>query len=498
MDPEIVDAPDAVELDPTQLCAARSGCGMCHSTTRPRRCRPDWAHEAVARQDASIPKRRPRWRSLPRRSTSRRSRRWSTRVARLDGAIPAIEMLPTFSLEDIDLEAQPGELVALVGPSGSGKTTTTYLIPRLYDVDSGAVEIDGIDVRRIKLASLGRIIGVVTQETYLFHASIRDNLLYAKPEATEDELRAATRAAAMHDRVMELPEGYDTIVGERGYKLSGGEKQRDRDRPRAAQGPAHPHPRRGDVGAGHRLGAAHPGRVRAAHGGSDHDRHRPPALDDPARRPDPGLRPGPDRRTRHARRAARAAAACTRGSIGSSSLPRPPRRRSARPADGCRPTSPSAWSTGAGWRSTPSPRRVTRSTSTTASRTPVASPVETVLSALAACSAMDVVGILRKKRQEISAYRIEVERLATRRVPAGLQRDRRDRTTSKGAGLSEAAVRRAIELSATKYCPVSAMIAAGATTIHHRYRIRSEGTDQPKEAEVISTGPYRRPDIIGQ
>ena len=142
------------------------------------------------------------------------------------GGIPALEMIPTFGLEHIDFDAAPGELVALVGPSGSGKTTTTYLIPRLYDVDAGAVEIDGIDVRKIKLESLGRIIGVVTQETYLFHASVRDNLLYARPDATEDELVAAATAAAMHDRVMELPEGYDTIVGERGYKLSGGEKQR--------------------------------------------------------------------------------------------------------------------------------------------------------------------------------------------------------------------------------------------------------------------------------
>jgi ATP-binding cassette, subfamily B, bacterial len=142
------------------------------------------------------------------------------------GSMPTIELLPTFSLEHIDFEAKPGELVALVGPSGSGKTTTTYLIPRLYDVDSGAVEIDGVDVRRIKLASLGRIIGVVTQETYLFHASVRENLRYAKPDATDEELHHAARAAAMHDRIMELPEGYDTIVGERGYKLSGGEKQR--------------------------------------------------------------------------------------------------------------------------------------------------------------------------------------------------------------------------------------------------------------------------------
>jgi len=131
-----------------------------------------------------------------------------------------------FALEDIDFAAEPGQLVALVGPSGSGKTTTTYLIPRLYDVDAGAVEIDGRDVRRIALESLGRVIGVVTQETYLFHASIRDNLLYAKPEATDAELEAAASAAAIHDRITELPDGYATMVGERGYKLSGGEKQR--------------------------------------------------------------------------------------------------------------------------------------------------------------------------------------------------------------------------------------------------------------------------------
>ncbi|HEY7826945.1 MAG TPA: ATP-binding cassette domain-containing protein, partial [Candidatus Limnocylindrales bacterium] len=117
-------------------------------------------------------------------------------------------------------------LVALVGPSGAGKTSTTYLIPRLYDVDRGAVEIDGRDVRSVTLASLGETIGFVTQETYLFHASIRDNLRYARPEATDEELIRAARAAAIHDRITELPDGYDTMVGERGYKLSGGEKQR--------------------------------------------------------------------------------------------------------------------------------------------------------------------------------------------------------------------------------------------------------------------------------
>ena len=138
---------------------------------------------------------------------------------------PEPERVP-FGLVDIDFEAQPGNLVALVGPSGSGKTTTTYLLPRLYDVASGAIEIDGVDVRSIALASLGEVIGFVTQETFLFHATVRENLRYAKPDATDAELEAAAQMAAIHDRVMDMPDGYATIVGERGYKLSGGEKQR--------------------------------------------------------------------------------------------------------------------------------------------------------------------------------------------------------------------------------------------------------------------------------
>jgi ATP-binding cassette, subfamily B, bacterial len=140
-----------------------------------------------------------------------------------EGASPVAR---PFGLVDVSFEAHPGELVALVGPSGAGKTTTTYLIPRLYDVDGGSVSIDGIDVRRIQLESLGRIVGFVTQETYLFHASIRENLVFARPDATDAELVAATTAAAMYDRIAELPDGFDTVVGERGYKLSGGEKQR--------------------------------------------------------------------------------------------------------------------------------------------------------------------------------------------------------------------------------------------------------------------------------
>ncbi len=141
--------------------------------------------------------------------------------------LPTAEPSPReWTLEGVSLEIRPGQLAALVGPSGAGKTTITYLVPRLYDVERGAVEIDGIDVRGIALESLGELIGVVTQETYLFHTTVQGNLLYGRPEASQEELEAAARAANIHDRIVELPEGYDTVVGERGYKLSGGEKQR--------------------------------------------------------------------------------------------------------------------------------------------------------------------------------------------------------------------------------------------------------------------------------
>ena len=131
-----------------------------------------------------------------------------------------------FTLDHISFSLKPGQLAALVGPSGAGKTTITYLIPRLYDVDEGAVEIDGQNIKDVKLSSLSSLIGVVTQETFLFHCSVRENLLYGRLDATEEEMIAATKAAAIHDRIMELEDGYDTTVGERGYRLSGGEKQR--------------------------------------------------------------------------------------------------------------------------------------------------------------------------------------------------------------------------------------------------------------------------------
>ncbi|MFC2026287.1 ABC transporter ATP-binding protein, partial [Chloroflexota bacterium] len=130
------------------------------------------------------------------------------------------------ALENISFEVKSGQLAALVGPSGAGKTTLTYLIPRLYDPSEGCIRIDGHDLREVSLDSLSAQIGMVTQETHLFHDTIRTNLMYAKLDATQDELESAARAANIHHFLIGLPDGYDTIVGERGYRLSGGEKQR--------------------------------------------------------------------------------------------------------------------------------------------------------------------------------------------------------------------------------------------------------------------------------
>ena len=131
-----------------------------------------------------------------------------------------------WALNDINFEIYPGQLAAFVGPSGAGKSTISYLIPRLYDPTSGAVKIDGMDVRDIKQESLAGIVGYVTQESYLFHDTLKNNLLYAMPDATMEQIESAARAAFIHDRIMDLPDGYDTVVGERGYRLSGGERQR--------------------------------------------------------------------------------------------------------------------------------------------------------------------------------------------------------------------------------------------------------------------------------
>jgi len=232
MDPEIVDAPDAVTMDATTMRGrvrfkdvsfhyptAAVPSHLAHAAVNGRDDETGEPEQLVSAVEGGAPAD-----AVAAGEVAAASGLGGIGVG--GGALPALAILPSFGLEGIDFVADPGELVALVGASGSGKTTTTYLVSRLYDVDSGAVEIDDIDVRRIKLASLGEVIGTVTQETYLFHASVRDNLRYARPNATDAELEAAARAAAIHERIMELPEGYDTTVGERGYKLSGGEKQR--------------------------------------------------------------------------------------------------------------------------------------------------------------------------------------------------------------------------------------------------------------------------------
>jgi ATP-binding cassette subfamily B protein len=131
-----------------------------------------------------------------------------------------------WTLRGLSLTVRPGQLAAIVGPSGSGKTTMTYLVPRFYDVTEGAVLVDGVDVRDATMNSLAEAVGMVTQEPYLFHGTIYDNIAYARPGATEAEIQQAARDANIHDRILSFEDGYDTVTGERGYRLSGGEKQR--------------------------------------------------------------------------------------------------------------------------------------------------------------------------------------------------------------------------------------------------------------------------------
>jgi ATP-binding cassette, subfamily B, bacterial len=154
-----------------------------------------------------------------------RRERNNTNGDKADPADP-VTQARTLAISGVSFSLQPGQLAALVGPSGAGKTTMTYLLPRLYDPTAGRILIDGHDLRDLTLESLAEAIGVVTQETYLFHDTIRTNLLYAKPDATDAEIEAACRAANIHEFIMALPDGYETVVGERGYRLSGGEKQR--------------------------------------------------------------------------------------------------------------------------------------------------------------------------------------------------------------------------------------------------------------------------------
>ena len=213
---EIADAPDAVTLEPAGVRGRVRFRGVSFRYDTPRE---EVAEDGPA-DDRELAAAAPDLAAAEVRGAPERA------AFGVAGVSPNGDAGRGWTLRDVDIEIEPGQLAALVGPSGAGKTTMTYLVPRLYDVQEGAVEIDGVDVRRISLASLGDLIGIVTQETYLFHATVRRNLLYGKPDATQEELEAAAKAAFIHERIAELPEGYDTMVGERGYKLSGGEKQR--------------------------------------------------------------------------------------------------------------------------------------------------------------------------------------------------------------------------------------------------------------------------------
>ena len=196
-----------------------------------------------------------------------------------------------WTLRDIDVTVPPGTRTALVGETGAGKTSLGYLAARLYDPEQGAVRIDGVDLRELTFDALADTVGVVSQETYLFHASVRENLRFARPDATDAEIEDAARAAQIHDKIAALPDGYETVVGERGFRFSGGEKQRIAIARTILRNPPVLVLDEATLGAGRGHRARRRRGAGEARRGPHDARHRPPPLDRPRRRPDRRPRP---------------------------------------------------------------------------------------------------------------------------------------------------------------------------------------------------------------